>query len=107
MRLSGLTSDFILLPNFKPCCDESTARPWSPIVPDNMILSPTARLESSAQRVLSSRYFLTTCKLLSREGVLLPIPETFIRQPPKLPFSTTFVSPVTTPTHASMQACLM
>jgi hypothetical protein len=44
---------------------------------------------------------------LSRAEVLLPIPEVFITQPPRLPFSTTFVSPVTICTEASRQVCFM
>src|SRR3990170_8653619 len=78
------------------------------MVPDRIILSPTFRFESSIHREGKSLlHCFTTRKLFSNAAVLLPIPDTFITQPPKAPFSTTFVSPVTMPTFASMHACLM
>ena len=68
-------------------CD-STATPWSPMVPDSRITSPTRALRP----------------LTDTPGGSTPTPVVLMNTPSPLPFSTTLVSPVTTGTPASRAA---
>ena len=62
----GFTSLLISLPNLSPSWALSTANPWSPMVPERMILSPTRRLLSSVHLAVKSfRYCFTTARLFS------------------------------------------